>query len=232
MPSIDATVPSQEPGPSTQGTIQDAQPPQPADYSAANFVVQCCLDIIERRRKGEITTADAILDLQGVLPASETQARRSYIDMCLEIDREHAVAATRGRNIADQISGAPSNALGSQLVRVQDQDVYPRQSQPFEPDQQNHGSSPVEGDEDRAIHEPGKKGLDRTKLPWHNIPDPVLPPNVRDTLDRKRFYLANVKDVKIDILGRANCPALPDSSWHDVIIGNFVDLDKIHSQRD
>ncbi|KIJ53091.1 hypothetical protein M422DRAFT_242196 [Sphaerobolus stellatus SS14] len=232
MPTIDSDAPSQEPGPSTRGTMQAAQPPQSTDFSAADLVVQRCLDIIERRRRGEITTADAILDLQGILPASETQARRSYIDMCLEIDREHALAATRGSNIADQLSGVPNSTFGSQPVRVQGQDFDPRQSQTYEPDQQNRGSSPVEGDENRAKQEPGKRSLDRTKLPWHNIPDPVLPPNLQDTLDRKRFYLANAKDVKIDILGRANCPALPDGSWHDVIVGNFVDLDKIHSQRD
>ncbi|KIJ32986.1 hypothetical protein M422DRAFT_183765, partial [Sphaerobolus stellatus SS14] len=58
-----------------------------------------------------------------------------------------------------------------------------------------------------------------------------LDPAVKETLERKRFYLANYKEVKRDLLGQADCPAFPDSLWHDVIVGNFVDLDKVYTGR-
>ncbi|KIJ43054.1 hypothetical protein M422DRAFT_86136, partial [Sphaerobolus stellatus SS14] len=58
-----------------------------------------------------------------------------------------------------------------------------------------------------------------------------LDPVVQETLSKKRFYLANCKEVKHDLLGQADCPAFPDSLWHDVIVGNYIDLDKVYTGR-
>ncbi|KIJ51974.1 hypothetical protein M422DRAFT_243547 [Sphaerobolus stellatus SS14] len=77
----------------------------------------------------------------------------------------------------------------------------------------------------------GKKMFDQMKLPCFNPPKTVLDPSVKETLDRKWFYLVNYKDIKCDLLGQADCPAFPDSLWHDIIVGNFVDLDKVFSRQ-
>ncbi|KIJ34232.1 hypothetical protein M422DRAFT_79747, partial [Sphaerobolus stellatus SS14] len=58
-----------------------------------------------------------------------------------------------------------------------------------------------------------------------------LDPSIKETLDRKWFYLANYKEVKHDLLGQADCSAFPDSLWHGVIVRNFVDPDKVFSGR-
>ncbi|KIJ36981.1 hypothetical protein M422DRAFT_260630 [Sphaerobolus stellatus SS14] len=154
--------------------------------------------------------------------------------MCFGIDHEHAIAAVREKCVTDQMAGTSSSGVSTLPIRAQGliPGDYPQPSQPFELNLQDSGASPMKVEVEHSKHEPGKKSLDRTKLPWYNVPNPVLPPNVRDTLDRKRFYLANAKDIKINILGRANCPALLDNSWHDIIVCNFVDMDKIHLQRD
>ncbi|KIJ39309.1 hypothetical protein M422DRAFT_257916 [Sphaerobolus stellatus SS14] len=74
-----------------------------------------------------------------------------------------------------------------------------------------------------------KKSFDRTKLPWYSRPEPTLDPVVREMLDKKHFYLVNYKEVKHDLLGQADCLAFPDSLWHNVIVGNYINLDKVYT---
>ncbi|KIJ37835.1 hypothetical protein M422DRAFT_177486, partial [Sphaerobolus stellatus SS14] len=70
---------------------------------------------------------------------------------------------------------------------------------------------------------------DRTKLPWFSRPEPILDLSIKEMLDKKCFYLANYKEVKCDLLGKADCPAFPDDLWHDVIVRNYINLDRVYN---
>ncbi|KAF8575434.1 hypothetical protein K439DRAFT_748658 [Ramaria rubella] len=76
-------------------------------------VVKSCLEIVESRRHGDITTSEAASRFLTILPVSQERdaAFRRYVEMCAEIDREHAVAedhAKRGE-ILDGSTGARGN---------------------------------------------------------------------------------------------------------------------------
>jgi hypothetical protein len=49
------------------------------------------------------------------------------------------------------------------------------------------------------------------------------------TLRLKRNYLADVKTAKNKIVGHLRCPIFPDGLWSDVLLGRFIDLDKVYS---
>ncbi|KIJ43639.1 hypothetical protein M422DRAFT_77985, partial [Sphaerobolus stellatus SS14] len=85
--------------------------------------------------------------------------------------------------------------------------------------------------EDGTKTEKAKRGFDETGLPWFGKPDPILDPRIKKTLERKRYYLSDPKQVKQSLLGRADCPPFPDSLWLDVISGKYIDLDKVCAGR-
>ncbi|KIJ26763.1 hypothetical protein M422DRAFT_272169, partial [Sphaerobolus stellatus SS14] len=214
-PSDDITSQNnQGSGSSSQETLHTPQPPGSIDNAAASLIVQRCLSIVERCRKGEIRTSEAIVLLQGELPTSEEQAFRTYIDMCIEIEREHVAAASKGKQVADRIAGGlsdnqPSQQQSTGLVPSPtasiDHTTHLQRPQ-FTLDRQDDEPAPQDVDNDTHNYDVNKKGFDRSKLPWFNTPEPYLDPHIRETLERKRYYLANAKDIKIETLGRANCP--------------------------
>ncbi|KAF8516874.1 hypothetical protein JB92DRAFT_2213712 [Gautieria morchelliformis] len=69
-----------------------------------------CLCTIDRRRAGEIDTADATIQFHRILPDDErgNAALRRYIEMCTELDVERATAAVRG---GAPISGEPTSSV-------------------------------------------------------------------------------------------------------------------------
>ncbi|KIJ36432.1 hypothetical protein M422DRAFT_51053 [Sphaerobolus stellatus SS14] len=86
-------------------------------------------------------------------------------------------------------------------------------------------------DEDGTKIEKAKRGFDESKLPWFGKPNPILDPRIKKTLERKRYYLTDPKQVKQSLLGRADCPPFPDSLWLDVISSKYIDLDKVCTGR-
>ncbi|KIJ28300.1 hypothetical protein M422DRAFT_270448 [Sphaerobolus stellatus SS14] len=217
-------VPLTSEGSHSQSTLDSSSVTRPLD-DATNNLVQSCLNIIERRRKGEIRTSEATRLLLGVLPSSEDgeRALEQYVEMCVEMDRDNTLANDRGKEIADRLGPDARNGGGidppSQPREADRPDIHLRLPRQFE-----DISNDLKTDD-------AKKSFDRTKLPWYSRPEPALDPIVQETLDKKHFYLANYKEVKRDLLGQADCPAFPDSLWHDVIVGNYIDLDKVYTGR-
>ncbi|KIJ29646.1 hypothetical protein M422DRAFT_268989 [Sphaerobolus stellatus SS14] len=221
MTEANAETPSATPaveGSNIQSTLRSSQASGSTDDTATGLVRKC-LSIVECRRKGEICTSEAISLLLGELPASEDgeRALEQYIDMCVEIDRESVLAGEKGKQLTDRLQDSQ-----------RDEEIANRPQQedfPVRPD------IPLNESGDLNREGETKKVFDRSKLSWFKRPEPFLNPAVKETLERKRFYLANYKEVKHDLLEQADCPAFPDSLWHDVIIGNFVDLDKVYTGR-
>ncbi|KIJ56287.1 hypothetical protein M422DRAFT_239512 [Sphaerobolus stellatus SS14] len=86
-------------------------------------------------------------------------------------------------------------------------------------------------DEDGTKIEKVKRGFDESKLLWFRKPDPILDPRIKKTLERKHYYLTDLKQVKQSLLGCADCPPFPDSLWLNVISSKYIDLDKFSVMR-
>jgi hypothetical protein len=60
---------------------------------------ELCMAVVEQRRQSKITTADTALQFISLLPrdGGGDLAYKRYVEMCTEVDREHAAAESRGR---------------------------------------------------------------------------------------------------------------------------------------
>jgi hypothetical protein len=78
----------------TSTTIESHGDELPIDNRA-----ELCMLVIEQRRQSKITTADAALQIFSLLPedGGGDLAYKRYVEMCTEVDREHATAESRGR---------------------------------------------------------------------------------------------------------------------------------------
>ncbi|KIJ29250.1 hypothetical protein M422DRAFT_268529 [Sphaerobolus stellatus SS14] len=210
-------------GSHSQSTLDSTQAPRSLD-NTTNNLVQRCLGIIEQWGKGEIRTSEATRLLLGVLPGSEdgAQALEQYVEMCVKMDWDNALASKRGKEIANHL-GLDAGYGGGDDQPPQPCEVDRPDIQSELPRQFNDIANDLKADDT-------KRTFDRMKLPWYSRPEPALDPTVQETLDKKRFYLANYKDVKHNLLGQADCPTFPDSLWHDVIVGNYIDFDKVYTR--
>ncbi|KAF8589061.1 hypothetical protein K439DRAFT_1280572, partial [Ramaria rubella] len=54
-------------------------------------------------------------------------------------------------------------------------------------------------------------------------------PVLEHTLKLKQNYLLDSKGAKAELVGQRGCPEFLDSLWIDVLLNQFVDLDKIYA---
>ncbi|KIJ50397.1 hypothetical protein M422DRAFT_245662 [Sphaerobolus stellatus SS14] len=126
-----------------------------------------------------------------IIPSSEEgdRALQEYLCMCTKVDRERAVTAERSKQVADQLR-ASDPSVKTQLL------MQPSTSkQNVEPHKTNEHSN----NEDQTRPEKSKHQFNNTGLPWYGKPDPILNLKIRKTLERKRYYLTDPKQVKLTV---------------------------------
>ncbi|KIJ34193.1 hypothetical protein M422DRAFT_263682 [Sphaerobolus stellatus SS14] len=131
------------------------------------------------------------------------------------MDQDNTLASERGRK-----SGAGDGGENNEL---------PQPCEVDRPDSHSKLPRQFEDITNNFKADDAKKTFDRTKLPWYSRPEPALDPVVQETLDKKHFYLVNYKEIKHNLLGQADCPTFPDSLWHSIIIGSYINLDKVYT---
>jgi hypothetical protein len=75
-----------------------------------------------------------------------------------------------------------------------------------------------------------KRQADESLFTWKSLPVPDEPtnPQVKLTLQLKQNYLVDIKAAKNKIIGHPHCPIFPDGLWTNVLLGRFIDLDKVY----
>ncbi|KIJ43135.1 hypothetical protein M422DRAFT_253639 [Sphaerobolus stellatus SS14] len=118
---------------------------------ASSSTVQQCLAIVDRRRKGETTT------IYEALPNTDAsiQAFKTYLDMCVEVDRDRAAAGSKGKHISEQLRerNVESDSCGQQDQRREAQEELV-----------GEGVQSDGGEEAREEREAGKGEVDETLL--------------------------------------------------------------------
>jgi hypothetical protein len=92
-----------------------------------------CLGIVERCWSGEISTANATIQFYRILPNDDQgeAAIKHFIEVCTEIDVEHATAAIKGKaQVSPQLH--PSRHLETEAATHQEEEVGAHTSNEFE----------------------------------------------------------------------------------------------------
>jgi hypothetical protein len=204
----------------------DANVHERSNENPSPAMVQPCLEVIERRRKGEIATGQAVRELLMLLPDSDagTQALERYVDMCSDIDSEHAAAKVRGKQVLRPTVQDHGEGTSNQGDLGDDDDPYTSERRPGQ-----RGTKRGHVDSD-ADEENAKKRPDESLFAWRSdhYTTKTFDPEVILTHKLKANYAIDIKAAKADLTNRPNCPNFPDALWTDVLLCNFINLDKIH----
>jgi hypothetical protein len=206
----------------------------------STFVVEECLRIVERRRSGELTTGEATIQFYKILPDDEhgEAALKRYIELCTEIDTEHAVAAMRGggrsyfqrlRSSGHPNAEAPPNTdreVGEETSEEFETETDTDSSASFTRVKQGHSESSGSDSSARSRKRPKKSAFSWRRHRHDRAPADL---SARKTLALKANHLLDLKAAKNDLISQIDCPDFPDSMWSDVLANRFIDLDKVYS---
>ena len=190
--------------------------------------VQACLDIVDERRRGIISSSQATLRLVRLLPEpSSIHALKRYTEKIDEIDRLHMQALQRGNNHLstepNPITGKTGEIYGEQGIRSSTRET---DNEEFEP---SINEEPLDKPIVSESTIPRKRHPDESLFAWNHPSNICLPidPKLELTLKLKNNYVLDLKLSKISVLGIPRCPIFPDSQWNDVLLDRYVDFDKI-----
>src|SRR5882724_9811767 len=206
--------------------------------STQRVLVRTCLSIVEEHRKGNITHAQATIQIFGILPDDRfgTEAFASYVEQLSQTDRDRHIAFVRGASNlpiprANPTSGSSAPSANGEPVPSTDCEP-PAGERPVSPVQ---ASPNLKRSVDQAL---GAADEGRTRVipnesmyPWTDVP--IVPtsvdPDIVRTLALRANYHVNVRRAKHTLIIRADCPTFPDALWTDVLLDKYVDLDRIFS---
>ncbi|KIJ30475.1 hypothetical protein M422DRAFT_268022 [Sphaerobolus stellatus SS14] len=124
----------------------------------------------------------------------QRMALEQYVKMCVKMDCKNVLAGEKGKQVADRLR---PNIGNSQNADHCQQELMTNQQ-----DIQSKLSAVLNDDCDTHKPDDAKKMFDRSKLPWFSRPEPILDPSIKETLDKKHFYLVNYKKSSMTSLGK------------------------------
>lgn len=235
-PSINA------PSPHTGSSSAPANGGTSSTPNFATDVVSKCEGIVEDYRKGKVQSkSGAIAAIYEVIthagPATEEVVRArefsfaSFVAQIDEIDALRRQASDRAA--APDITHADSSAENSernQAGQTLDRGRASSRS-PAAPHGRKHSRDSSSSTERSSSK---KKPFDEDILPFltnrqSSIKVDELRPGVRETLRCKAIYARDVTASKQSLICQPDCPQIPDPVWSDILLGKYVDLDRIFS---
>lgn len=213
-----------------------------SSQSFAAEVVSKCEGIVEDYRKGTVKSkSETIAAIYNAIshagPATEEVARArdfSFASFVAQIDE---IDASRKR--VSNRTAAPN------LVPSDTTDENEGQDQTGQPLDRGRATSrsPVAAHGRKHSHDSSssterpiskRKPFDEAILPFltnrqSSIKLDDLRPTVRETLRCKAIYARDVTASKQSLICQPDCPQIPDPVWNDILLGKYVDLDKIFS---
>jgi hypothetical protein len=212
-----------------------------SDSELISVAAEQSLRIVESRRSGDITTAEATIQFYRVLPFGDRgeSALRRYVELCTEIDSDHAVAAVRrGERPERRLRSAGHVAEKTGLERekkagegISDEfetetDTDSDDSASFTRAKRRHLNS---SDSDSSAR--SRKHPKNLAFSWHcyRRDCPPADASTRKTPALKGNHLLDLKAAKNDLNSQLNSPDFPNSLWLDVLANHFINLDKVFS---
>ena len=190
-------------------------------------------------------------DPEQVLSAEQKdQAYDDFFEQLEEIDRIRSVSVShahlpshsaiardssvRGNTVADRHS--PQLANASDDINPESYVIHPTHSVPSLLSRIGPKRFRVDDDDgdDERTERRGKKRINESLFPFLPQPEdtdsfPRIDERIGQTLTLKENYSRDWECVKRSVLSQYDCPDFPQECWKQVILHEFVDLDKILS---
>ena len=213
-----------------------------SSHGFAGDVVSKCEGIVQDYRNGKNQSKSSAIAavyeiIARVEPATDEIAHArdfsfaSFVAQIDEIDasRRFATDKTTAPNIAlanEARDDEGCDQAGQSLDRGRESSKSPATPHGRKHDRDSSSSS------ERSSSK--KKPFDETILPFianrsasTRIED--LRPGVQETLRCKAIYARDVTATKQSLICQPDCPQVPDTVWNEILLGKYVDLDRILS---
>ncbi|KAH9857232.1 hypothetical protein C2E23DRAFT_900451 [Lenzites betulinus] len=206
---------------------------QNGSTAATQLIVEACTHAVDKYRSGDISKAQAVLDVATQLVGAEPQQLgdaydstpiQSYLAMLDEIDRSHRVE-----------SGSRAGGHGEHEERTEgagregsSRNGTPRLSQPSAQDRSRASSE--DADEPRSK----RAKVDPSSYAWAAtdfILEATLDPSIARTLELIRIYGDDLTQARRDLSASASVPEFPEAEWTNILTGRAVDLDHVFAGR-